>query len=255
MAVLPWWCLIGAVLGVAAFGSSHGAVLSFAKETYVISPGETVALEVRIIRNPTDEPDELFSYGLRLTHQAGGSLSVTGITVPTPLDFFQLSAGAFIDLSESVIGVKGNVEFSPLVPYTGELLATFEISFDAVGEYEIGLDIFNTLGPTEQVFLSGDGTVLDDTITFGSTTVRVVDGEQIRPVLAIGRSGATGDDVDLRFPTIVGFTYTAQRSDDLEDWTGLVTSEGDGEEFFFRDLGGGAARRAFYRVTVTTTAR
>ena len=62
----------------------------------------------------------------------------------------------------------------------------------------------------------------------------------IRPVLAIERSGATGDNIDLRFSTIPGLPYAVQTGVDLENWSDLVTSEGDGEEFFFRHIDGGS---------------
>jgi hypothetical protein len=225
-------------------------VLSFEQDDYVIFPGETVSLEVRLVRLVT-ESEDLFSYGVRLTHGAAGTLSVIGITVPAPLDFYFFGAGALIDLD--LIGAKGNIDVADVnTPYADELIVTFDLSFDTLGEFELGLDFFNTNGPNEEIFLDGDGNVIDDTISFGATTVRVVDESQVLQDVTIERSGVTGADIDLRFDTIEGLAYTAQTSINLMDWDDLATTEGDGDEFFFRHLDGGTAERRFYRVVATT---
>jgi hypothetical protein len=240
---------------MAAVCNSSAAVVGFAREGYVVLAGEPFVLELVIRSSPGDPGDGgLFSYGVRLIPDTTDSLSVIDVGVPPPLDFFGVTPGALVESSPSLIGVKGNINIfaDPMVPYGGELLATIKLSFAAIGEYRIDLDFLRTVGPNEQIFLSGDGTVLDDAITFGAVTVRVLDEAQILPLVAVGRSGAGGEDVDVSFPTIRGLTYTIQACDDLVNWTDLETIVGDGDEFLFHDPARGSERRRFYRVVATT---
>jgi hypothetical protein len=54
------------------------------------------------------------------------------------------------------------------------VLATFTLGFNQPGSYPLNLDFFNTFGPSEDIFVTGSGTVLDPQITFGSTLLQVV---------------------------------------------------------------------------------
>ena len=58
---------------------------------------------------------------------------------------------------------------SPLPNNHGDsLLATFELVFQVCGKYALELELFNTLGPTGKIFVSGVGEVLDGAFDLGS---------------------------------------------------------------------------------------
>ena len=51
---------------------------------------------------------------------------------------------------------------------------TFNVSFPELGVYNLDLDFYNTLGPSEQLFVSGNGTLLDPILVFESAMISVV---------------------------------------------------------------------------------
>jgi hypothetical protein len=76
-------------------------------------------------------------------------------------------------------GAKGSVDPSVLPPqgYTGSALASFQITDLSLApgkSYQLRLELFRTLGPTESVFVSGQGDQLDGNISFGTAFVEVV---------------------------------------------------------------------------------
>jgi hypothetical protein len=125
-------------------------------------------------------PFGLFSYGLRLiVHGPAGAPAVQPLAIipPADLDFNGvLGAGATRVLTSAAAGIKGTVDVlrNPVQYYTGTELATFRLFFPVAANYQLTLEPFNTLGPTESIFVSGNGTVLDRRIQFGTAVVNVV---------------------------------------------------------------------------------
>jgi hypothetical protein len=163
------------VLALGIQGRSHAVEVSFSQSRYGVLPNVVLPLDVEISYDPGD-PTDLFSYGVRMLPEAGTPFTVHAITVPAELDFFGAAgAPALIDLDPAVIGVKGtvDVEAVPQVNYGGAGIATFNLSFQTEGTYDLDLDFFRTLGPTEDVFFAGDRTLLDPGMRFVGTTVTV----------------------------------------------------------------------------------
>lgn len=168
---------------------SQAATISvhFDKDVYVVSgPGEAIEAHVLIDTNlATPQRDDpvrggLFSQALRVDF-SGAKAQFTGpgdVTVPPALDYFGFSPNSFRDMTANFAGVKGNIDqlANPLVPYGSSFLATFRITNLASGpdSYPLMLDFFRTVGPNEQMFLSGDGTVLDPEIMFIPSRVIVL---------------------------------------------------------------------------------
>jgi hypothetical protein len=76
-------------------------------------------------------------------------------------------------------GAKGSVDPAVLPPqgYADPTLVTFsmtDLSRTAGKSYQLRLGLFRTLGPTESVFVSGNGEKLDDELTFGTATVEII---------------------------------------------------------------------------------
>ncbi|MFN0127300.1 MAG: hypothetical protein ACKV19_11510 [Verrucomicrobiales bacterium] len=156
---------------------AQAAVIDFAGTHPVALVGQPFAVAVEITYE-AGETTSLFSYGVSVLPAASAiGISTFSIDVPAPLEFNgTLGPGAFRAIQSDFAGVKGTVDLLPvpIEPYPGKLLATFNLRFDLPGSYPLRLDIFNTLGPTEDIFVAGDGAVLDDQITFGSTVISVV---------------------------------------------------------------------------------
>jgi hypothetical protein len=148
-------------------------VVTFEREEYLIQGGETFPVHV-FISPPL--PPGLFSFGIRLWLDATNACpsGVGGITVPTDLAFDgPRTLGPVLAVGTNSAAVKGTVSFHghSLQPSTNALLATFYLTDLAPGPYQLHLGFFNTLGPTEDIFVDGTGRVLDPFISFGSAAV------------------------------------------------------------------------------------
>ena len=101
----------------------------------------------------------------------------TSFQVVEALDFDGvLGEGSRQGFGDDFAGVKGTVDVfaDPVEYYEGLLLTTVNITYNLPGDYHIGLGIYNTLGPSESVFVTGNGTTLDDDLTFAGTQIIVV---------------------------------------------------------------------------------
>jgi len=167
-----------AVLVVGWVWSASGQAIGvrFDREDYVVQPGASVAIQVSL---DTTLAKGLYSYGEVLVYDplAGRVVDLDSIVVPTELNFNGVEGpGALKHISDGAVGVKGTVDFfaQSTASYSGRVLATFKILPLAPGDYVLKLKPFNTLGPTESVFIGGDGTKLDDQIGFGSAQLHVI---------------------------------------------------------------------------------
>lgn len=168
------------VTAVLAFAALHPAdaqnlFVGFSQSAYTVQVDTPTAFDVVITHDPGDGlADDLFSFGTILVPELGAPVILHGIQAVADLDFFGFGPPAQQDLG--AFGIKGTIDAAnPMAgPYAGSLLATYTLSFDLPGDYDIGLDFFNTLGPTEQIFIAGDGTVLDPFLQFTSATFTVI---------------------------------------------------------------------------------
>ena len=145
-------------------GSRTGIV--FDKETYTVTAGQAFFAKVAICPIPAAG---LFSYGVEVT--LSGGLTGTGIsaTAPPLLNFHTVrGAGADTAASGLTVGAKGSVDFfrEPLVKYADQILATILIPGLPSGNYDLTVRARNNLGATEQIFVDGNGNVLDGALTY-----------------------------------------------------------------------------------------
>ncbi|MDH7503458.1 MAG: hypothetical protein QHJ82_12210 [Verrucomicrobiota bacterium] len=150
--------------------------IGFDAARYQALLGETIPVRIEL---KSTLPVGLFSYGLRLVYapELGGVGGVSAISVPPELDFDGvLGPGARKEAGAGFGAVKGTVDFfaSPARFYSGNLLAVFDLTCVRLGEYVLGLEIHRTIGPTETVFVRGDGVPLDDFVRFGTATLTVI---------------------------------------------------------------------------------
>lgn len=171
-------CLLAALLIVASAQaqSSPGPtnyLVTFEREFYLIRGGETFPVQVFVAPRP---PNDLYSFGVRLRIESTNAViaGVGAIQVPASLSFDGPRAPApVIAVGSNSAAVKGTVIFHTptLRPATNGLLATFYVTDITPGPYQLTLEFFNTLGPSEQIFVDGAGVVLDPWITFTHATV------------------------------------------------------------------------------------
>lgn len=231
--------------------ASRAVSLGFDAQTYTVAPGQPLTVQV-VIDHEGRAPENLFSYGVRLLPSGPGTATVSSIIVPDELDFDGFSAGAQIDTDPAVLGAKGNINLAADF-YTGSLIATYTISFDQPGVYDLGLALYRTLGPDEDVFVDGseEPVTLDELMTFGSARVVVI-GQNPDVAMTVTPPVPPSLKVDVAFDTIDGVLHTLETSTTLAPgtWEPLVTITGDGARFEFEHFGGGAGGRRFYRVSL-----
>jgi hypothetical protein len=157
--------------------SGQAVVIAFSNPLPVVVVNETARISVSIDRgNSTTQ--SLFSYGISVMGDwESQGIVPLGVVVPPSLDFNGVAGpGAFIGGGAEFIGVKGTVNLSvnPISLYEGTALAEFQFRFTQPGTYSFILDFFNTLGPTEDIFVNQDGMAIDDEIEFRPGLVQVV---------------------------------------------------------------------------------
>lgn len=173
--VLRCAALLSAMLCPAAL-CAQGVV--FDRAIYQVAPGETFDVQVLLDANlatPEADPLEngLFSYGWQVAFDSSKA-TIDGLTVPAPLDFFGFATGASIVTDPGLAAAEGNIDQVTLTPYGDSLLATITLTNVAAvpDEYDLTLSLAPHF-PTEQLFLDGEGNVLDDTLVFGVARVVV----------------------------------------------------------------------------------
>jgi len=204
--VKSWLGILLLTLGLSCMARGQGFIVGFSQSVYEIDPGKLVTVPVEF---KSTLPVGIFSFGIRFLHDPADApfLSDLAIQVPVELDFDGVNgAGAARYFGAGWGGVKGTVDFdaNPIEYYTGTLLAVFQWTPPKPGSFLLTLEILRTLGPTEQVFVAGDGTVLDSQLQFGSARVLVIPEPGPMVLLGLGvvavvassrtRSAAAGGD-------------------------------------------------------------
>ncbi|MFO0897070.1 MAG: PEP-CTERM sorting domain-containing protein [Pirellulales bacterium] len=185
---LRWALVHGVAVGCALSATRLPAELlvAFDQPKYFVNgPGDQVEVSVLIDgldSTPALDPVHggLFSFAVRATFDSGKAKLDTAddIDPVAELTYFGFSAGAFEALGPGFAAVKGNIrqQTSPLEPYVGSLLAKITLTNLAAGPdaYPLRLEFFRTVGPNEQFFLDGAGSVLDPDIEFVASEIVVV---------------------------------------------------------------------------------
>jgi hypothetical protein len=180
IAILVWGCVLS------AWG--QGVKIRFNQAEYTARPSESVSLGVEL---ESALSEGLFSYGVLLVYDPvmGGVVDAASILVPPALNFDGVRGpGAFKQIGSGTAGVKGTVDFfaQSAEYYTGTALATFTVTPETPGEYQLMLKLFNTLGPTESIFVAGDGSKLDDQIGFSEARLVVIPEPGCWALLVLG---------------------------------------------------------------------
>lgn len=147
--------------------------------SYTVLPGQFFDVTVLVdgdLGQPGIQPltNGLFSYGWELSFPATKA-AANKVTVVPELDFWGFPPGASIEIIAGIARAEGNVDLNTAEPYTGAQLATVNLqNFGSPGDsYLLQLALAPHF-PTEQLFLDGQGNVLDDLIYFGSARVFVI---------------------------------------------------------------------------------
>jgi hypothetical protein len=162
---------------------------------YAVQPGETFRVSALIDPVPAGG---LFSFGVRILFEPADAqiASDQAIVIPAPLDFNgPAGVGALKVIVQGSAAVKGSVDPVLLPPrgYSDPILASFEITDISLApgrSYPLKLELFRTLGPTESVFVSGNGLPLDGNLAFGMATVEVVPEPRVLSLVLV--SGMIG---------------------------------------------------------------
>ena len=168
--------------------------IGFDQTDYTTEAGQALVVSVKFASPPAAG---LFSYGLKLTHEPDPFLvpSTSAILVPAALDFNGAAgAGATKAIDPGFAGVKGTVDLfaAPIQYYPGSPLASFELHYQTPGHYNLGLEIFRTLGPSESIFVDGNGAVLDNNLSFSTAKVEVVPEPSVLAFFGWAATGLLG---------------------------------------------------------------
>ncbi len=168
---------VAIVCACSAFAQPTTYRVEFPQAHYDVAGSQEFTTFVRI--NPVPAAG-LFSYGLICTVE--GSNGLTGIVAMTPPSAlaFDGVVGAGTRGVTSLAGKytgKGSVDI--LLPqksnHSDPNLGNLAIAGLPGGNYTLTLGLYNTLGPTESVFVDGQSQSLDSQLILGGATLSVID--------------------------------------------------------------------------------
>lgn len=146
---------------------------------YQVKPNESFTVEVLFdaelgLPGIQPWPDGLFSVGWQMSFDSTKAM-VDSLTVAPELDYFGFLPGANTSVGPGQVEAEGNIDQIAFTPYFGSLLATIDLTNTAMrgDSYTLQLALKQHF-PTEQLFLDGNGVVLDDILLFGSARVFVI---------------------------------------------------------------------------------
>jgi len=169
-------------------GSVPAQTVKFDRAAYSLSPNRILNAHIEIDPVP---PAGLFSYGIAV--EIVGNDGILGAVRVEPVDELNfdgsLGSGADSAQGDGSAAAKGTINFFDLTVagFTGAKLGTAQIAGLPSGAYTLHLHPLFTLGPKEQLFVSGDGSVLESGLTFGTATLTVVDEQFAATAVALGQ--------------------------------------------------------------------
>lgn len=148
----------------------------FDQLNYAVREGTIVSGSVKIDPIP---PGGLYSQGTRIDIRSLNG-DYAGYITPTPsakLDFngIFLAAGSRHAPNTGLAVVKGSASFTDLLRPTEvtQDIATFTVGAIPAGNYTMELSPWNDLGPTENIFVTGDCRSVDSLLTFRPSFIAV----------------------------------------------------------------------------------
>ena len=168
--------LVGALLLTSRTAVAEPGLL-FDQSIYQAAPGETFEVQVLIDGDVATAAADavangLFSYGWQFEFDSAKA-SVDGLLVPAELNYFGFAAGASVTTGPGLAAAEGNIDQVAFTPYQDSLLATVTLkNLVRPDSYDLTLSLAPHF-PTEQLFVDGQGNVLDDTIVLGTAKVLV----------------------------------------------------------------------------------
>lgn len=182
--------------GLLVINSLRGATVGFDQANYRVEAGEVFPVTVRISPNPSGG---LYSFGVRLGFPPDRarvvSVGMNDVISELRNDGPRLTSPV-VGVGPGFAAAKGTAEFLSGLRPTSQRpeLVTFQVQdLGLPGSYELTLDFFNTLGPTEQIFVDGNGGVLDSSIQFQRATVMRVARPELKGDILIIRTGSHPD--------------------------------------------------------------
>lgn len=208
-----------------AFSLLSGAHISSASEiglsqsTYTAKAGDVLVV---VVSFDESVPNGLEGYALMLSFPQN-LLSVSGIEIVPELDWGLFDAGAELDAGDSFASAAGFVEFGEPA-YNGTSFVTFNLLVTAAavpGTYSLQLAPLLDQGTN---FVNGNGDAIDDTLTFGSAVLEIIEPSP-EEYLGDLRIDFVASDVLLRFTGTAGRSYKIQYSSSLTatSWQDLAT--------------------------------
>ena len=208
----------------------------FDKATYNVAPGQPFTAKVAICPAPVAG---LFSFGVEVLLSQNVTGTGLSATVPVPLNFHTVRGpGADLTARALTVAAKGSIDFfqEPLVPYKDQAIGYVQIPALPPGTYVLSVKPRNDLGATEQIFIDGNGQVLDAALTYHPAQIVVAPAPIAPSSLTVAGSPssfvakltATATDpaghgiLALEFVTDPGRQYFIQYSSDLLDWTTVL---------------------------------
>ena len=207
----------------------------FDQETYNVAPGQPFIAKVAICPAPAAG---LFSFGVEVT--LANNLSGHGLssTVPMALNFHTVrGAGADTSAQGLTVAAKGSIDFfqEPQAPYRDQAIGYVQVPALPPGTYLLSVKARNDLGNTEQIFIDGNGAVLDGALTYHPAQIIVAPAPapiaQTLPgattsflaTLTVASHDPSGNSIlALEFVTEPGRQYFIQYTDDLLGWTTVL---------------------------------
>lgn len=183
----------------AAMAQTSSYQVEFPQAHYEVSVGQEFMSPVRIDPLPASG---LFSYGLICTVE--GSSGLAGIVAMTPRSSLNfdgvVGAGSRgVTAGTGRFSGKGsvNIQLPGKDNHLDPILGSIAIAGLPLGDYTLRLATYNTLGPTESIFVNGQGEAIDSETTFGTASlsvkaVQVTPAGTITPVGAMTADRQTG---------------------------------------------------------------
>jgi hypothetical protein len=202
---VQWWRSLSRAVGLHVclwmsgllfINSLRSATVGFDQANYGVEAGAVFPVTVRISPN---QAGGLYSFGVRLGFPSDRarvvSVGMNDVISELRNDGPRLTSPV-VGVGPGFAAAKGTAEFLSGLRPTSQRpeLVTFQVQdLGLPGSYELTLDFFNTLGPTEQVFVDGNGGVLDSSIQFQRATVTRVARPELKGDILIIRTGSHPD--------------------------------------------------------------
>ena len=222
-------------LWLVSLGFSQGNLrIGFDKSSYLVNPASTVDVQIEI--DPATMPDSgLFSYGVKMTFDENSAsvLAVSDIIPSAEWDFNGVirDPGARKNTGNGLAEIKGTVRFNfdemDAFDYASETrLATVKLTIapSAANAFTLILEPDYTLGETEELFVNGDGLVLDEGVLFESASVTIN-----TPPIALEDHYSVDQDGVLEVPVELGLLKNDSDAETSALTLMLVTNPGKRE--------------------------